>query len=373
MIKKYLIYNILLFFLINNFVYSQDDPSINITYLPEYATTQDIVGEVSNVEFASHKVAVYINVAGGWWNKPTHESPTVDINPDGSWTCDITHAETDIYADQIAVFLIPSTQTPPIAEGTLNIPEEIYSISLDYEITERNPEEMILNFANYEWLVKRCDFKKGPGPNYFSDKSEDVWIDQDGLHLTIKYYDEKWFCTEVILQEHLGYGTYVFYTNSRVDIIDPNMVLGFFTWDGGASAPFREMDFEFSRWEHPENSNAQFVIQPYYVDGNIERYNCVLTDEDCALTNIMDWQEDAVYFATYRGHHALDALPEDKLVHSWKYTGANIPTPGNEEIRMNLWLIGGNPPQNAQGEEALVSNFIYVKPPLSVNNWGKFK
>ncbi len=59
------------------------------TYVPPYGTSGDLTGEVSDVSTADHKVLVYIYV-GGWWTKPTWAEPMTSINPDGTWTCDIT-------------------------------------------------------------------------------------------------------------------------------------------------------------------------------------------------------------------------------------------------------------------------------------------
>ncbi|MGB5373439.1 MAG: hypothetical protein WBN15_06620, partial [Polyangiales bacterium] len=42
-------------------------------------------------------------------------------------------------------------------------------------------------------------------------------FDASGLHLTTVQRAEKWYCTEVVLQQSLGYGTYEFRLGSRVD------------------------------------------------------------------------------------------------------------------------------------------------------------
>lgn len=48
--------------------------------------------------------------------------------------------------------------------------------------TEPEPEPepegpKILLFSGYEWLVKSSVITVGPGPNYFSDSDENVWVD----------------------------------------------------------------------------------------------------------------------------------------------------------------------------------------------------
>jgi hypothetical protein len=87
------------------------------------------------------------------------------------------------------------------------------------------------------WNVKASHNEPlGPGPNYFSDSNESVWVDNQGnLHLKIRRINGIWHSAEVVLNEGLGYGRYICKTASRVDQIDFNSVLGIFTYDHSAS------------------------------------------------------------------------------------------------------------------------------------------
>ena len=135
-----------------------------------------------------------------------------------------------------------------------------------------------LQFGGRTWGVKESAVPVGPGGNRFSAAPSDVWVDQDGLHLTISSDGFNWFSTEVVLSENLGYGTYLFQTDSRVDELNANATFGAFTWDPYGDDdripefPNREIDFEDSRWGIPGRAtNSQFVVQPYHVSGNLER------------------------------------------------------------------------------------------------------
>jgi hypothetical protein len=57
-----------------------------------------------------------------------------------------------------------------------------------------------LDFSGYQWSVKAYNVPIGPDPNRFSSRKEDLWVDDDGLHLTVSKRDGNWYCTEVILQ-----------------------------------------------------------------------------------------------------------------------------------------------------------------------------
>ena len=59
-------------------------------------------------------------------------------------------------------------------------------------------------FAGYSWSVKRSDEAVGPGPNLFSDRPENVWVDEDHrLHLGVTDR-RRWLCAEVVIAPTLG-------------------------------------------------------------------------------------------------------------------------------------------------------------------------
>lgn len=39
------------------------------------------------------------------------------------------------------------------------------------------PYSRLIGFGGYDWCVKRSNRKVGPGPNYFSDSTNNVWVD----------------------------------------------------------------------------------------------------------------------------------------------------------------------------------------------------
>lgn len=225
----------------------------------------------------------------------------------------------------------------------------------------QGPADADLLFAGYPWTVKQSEWPVGPGPNRFSGRPEDVWVDEHGLHLTITNRDAVWWSTEVILNGNLGYGTYVFHTTGRIDILDANMVLGMFTWDSTAPPNYREMDFEYTRWGNPSDfNNSQFVVQPYDSAGNLVRFRTDLTETDQRLTHVMVWSPGFVEFSTYHGHHLPGALLPSDRIFWWSNDGPDVPIPGLENVRINFWLRFGLPPQNLQPEEVVIGNFVFV-------------
>ena len=59
-----------------------------------------------------------------------------------------------------------------------------------------------------------------PGPNFWSDRKSDVWVDDEGrLHLKIVKRHGKWYCTEVTCDKIFGYGAYVFSHGTAWEIV----------------------------------------------------------------------------------------------------------------------------------------------------------
>src|SRR5258708_3441244 len=111
------------------------------------------------------------------------------------------------------------------------------------------PEVRRLRFSGYDWTVKSSDGRVGPGPNYFSDSNDNVLVDAQGrLHLLITQPNGRWYCAEVISIRSFGYGTYRFYLDTNLDNLDPQIVLGMFTWNDAPAYNHREIDIEVSRW-----------------------------------------------------------------------------------------------------------------------------
>jgi exo-beta-1,3-glucanase (GH17 family) len=88
-------------------------PTITFTFVPAIGSAENLRGKVSHVVPKNYGIAVYIKVAGGWWQKPTYAQPVTKINIDGTWVCDFTTGGNDASATEITAFLIPIDYAPP--------------------------------------------------------------------------------------------------------------------------------------------------------------------------------------------------------------------------------------------------------------------
>ncbi len=360
-------------------------PGIKITSVSAYGDTNGyVIGKVVNLAkkyYANYKVAGYIQVDDNIWTKPTLANPLTEIKSDSTFTFDITTGGCDAYAFKVFAYLVPADIDLETIKcfpcGITFKPEQ----AIAKAIKSRTPKKRVISFAGRKWDVKRRDCPSGPGGNYFGNTSKNVQVTKKGgLYLRINQGDGgRWNCAEVILKESLGYGVYRIVTNSRVDELDSNVILGLFTWDTEAcDFNNREIDFEFARWgDDAEYTNAQYVIQPCDAcpgcADNCERFRVDLADDDKLLTQFLIWTSQKAHFMTFKGNYLK--IPEGITpVHEWVYSGVDLPEPGKENFRFNLWLLGGNPPRDGKPVEVLVKDFSFSlyseKPAITIVETG---
>lgn len=275
-----------------------------------------------------------------WYVQPTTIDPFTIVQSDGSWS-----NTTNPWDRMVALLVDTSYQ---VVSPRLYHPSEDPGV-IAYDEYPDNSLKFI-NWSNYTWQVKTGELV-GPGPNYFSSDTGNVSIDDQGrLNLKITYRDDKWYCAEIYLDHPLGYGYYSFKLDSPADNFDFNTILGCFMYD----TTDREIDFEFSqRLANP--FNAQFVVQPWYNPGNIEFYNM---PGNIQTSHSMEWLPDRITFNSWVGH--VDTPTPLTLIHSWTYTGADIPPPGNDRMRFNLYLYGGEAPLSGVGDTIIISEFNFL-------------
>ena len=212
----------------------------------------------------------------------------------------------------------------------------------------------IIQFSGFDWVVRSSgQNQEGPGPNYFSDSEENVWVDSDGrLHLKIVQTGGNWYCSGVSLRRSLSYGRYVFYVSSRFDKLDQHVVAGLFTYMNDEE----EIDIEFSRWSDPDNEDTQFAVQPSHLPGNKVRFDSNLIDK--YSTHAFDWQPDNIDFISLHGHGLIPTA--DNLIHQWTYTGTNIPPDSEERLKINLWLFRGQSPSDLEEQELIIERVEFI-------------
>jgi hypothetical protein len=241
-----------------------------------------------------------------------------------------------------------------------------------------------LQFSGISWRVKSSGAGKlGPGPNYFSDSTKNVFVDNQGyLHLKITKEGNTWQCAEVISIPTYGYGTYVFSVASNVADIDKNVVMGFFTWDSAAfyTQANSEVDIEFAKWGASNDSlTLTYSVQPVWFSNPVPYYErsnrpvIPVSKLKNPSVHAFKWTDTLITWNSYEG----TTYPGTNLISSWFFDDTNIPrvkieggnqsqpivipAPGGDvHARINLWLLNGLGPSNNQDVELIVKEFKFI-------------
>jgi hypothetical protein len=317
-----------------------------VTLIPPAAGASTLSGYAYNIDTSKIKVVIYV-LTNIWYVQPFINTPYTDIAADGSWES-YTHPW-----DSIVVLLVdPAHYSPPATEIT--------NPALDPGVlawTSYPSGPASINFSGYTWGIKTTGNAPSdqfdPGPNFWSNDPTVVYLAADGLHLKINEIDGEWQCAEVYLPDSLGYGTYTVQIASPLNALDRNTVAApLFIY----AKPSQELDNEYSGPNGliPLPNSAQFVVQPYTVAGNLNRYVQPSTTQ---FTSQIVWRADHVTFTTWNGWSATPASSD--VIHTWTYTGGNIPPVGQERVHINLWLLNGSPPSLGNGDEVIIHSFTY--------------
>lgn len=291
--------------------------SVVFTSVPPYGSQNNLFGKVYGVNPANFRVAVLIYIDGaGWFTKPTCASPLSTIQADGTWTADITTGGADSNATRIVAFLVPSSFSQPCVTNQFCIPAVFYQQSVANTSVTRTPTGVrSFHWSGFDWSVKTSGVSAvGPGPNFFSDSTNNVFIDSSGrLHLKIINVGGNWQCAEVVSQSTPGYGTYRFHLAIDPNTLDQNVTLGLFTWSNETDFFDREMDNECGRWENPlDYANSQFVVQPYYAPSQLVRYRVPLGTTNAVPS--FNWTTNSIVYNCTIGTNAVTAVIANKLV-----------------------------------------------------------
>lgn len=328
----------------------------------------------------NYKVALYLLMPDTWWwAKPTFTNRYAAVNASGFWSTTVYSYCLDPQAFKIAAFVMPTTANPDtLQDGRVcpcNSGKEMFldigclppaQQGYPSTVVKRGVSDPYFYFQGHTFYKKQCTTACGPGDHQFNRSN--VAVTAQGIELSIKKSTTGvWSSAEVYNVEALGYGTYLLQTTGPLVPFDLHCTLGLFLYDDcssdAASVWYRELDFEFARWNSNSDPGAQYVVQPYTVPSNIFKYPVNNQTGSQTVTLVMDWNATRIRFATIFGATNLANLastPAANVSRTWKFTNAaSIPTPGFAKLHLNAWIQTGLNPVSTSTLTYVVNAFQF--------------
>jgi hypothetical protein len=293
------------------------------------------------------RIALYAKTDGRWGLCRQSEQPFTNIQTDGRWKASVH------LGLQYAALLVDPTYDPPEqAESLPIVGNGVVALAVvDGEgRASLLPSPKILKFSGYEWATSTGPMFHAGSRNLFDPAN--VWTDDTGaLHLRISGSPGKWSAAEIKLTRSLGYGTYRFQVRD-ISHLEPSALLTLITWDGvGSESNRRELDVELGRWGHLENTNVNYVVQPYYVPANYVAFRV----PPGAYTHSFRWEPGQVVFSTVAGSGNTGG----RVINRHVFT-SGVPSPEEKSVRISLYVFHQGPIPLKDENEVTLDKFEYL-------------
>lgn len=294
------------------------------------------------------QIVLYAKTDGRWGVCRQPGTPFTNIETDGRWKASVH------LGIQYAALLVDPTYNPP--EQTESLPIVGNGVVALAVVNGEGPAPVlpspkILNFSGYEWTTSTGPIFRAGSRNFFDPAN--VWTDERGaLHLRISGSPGKWAGAETKLTRSLGYGTYRFQVRD-VAHLEPSALLTLITWDGvGTESTRRELDVELGRWGHLDNTNVNYVVQPYYVPANVVAFRV----PPGLYTHLFRWEPGKVTFSTIEGPSNTG---DGRVINQHVFT-SGVPIPGDESVRIALYVFHQGPIPLKNENEIIIDKFEYL-------------
>jgi hypothetical protein len=294
------------------------------------------------------RIVLYAKTDGRWGLCQQSGQPFANIESDGRWKGSVH------LGLQYAALLVDSTYDPRQQTESLPIVGNgVVALAL---VNGEGPGSVLpspktLNFGGYEWTTSAGPIFHAGSRNFFDPAN--VWTDEKGaLHLRISGNPGKWTSAELKLTRSLGYGTYRFQMQD-VSHLEPSAVLTLITWDGVDTESNRhELDVELSRWGDVDNTNVDYVVQPYHVPGNFLAFRAPPGPH----THSFRWEPGKVTFSTVAGSGNTGG---GRVINQHVFT-SGVPGPEGQSVRVALYVFQQGHVPLSNENEVIIDKFEYL-------------
>jgi hypothetical protein len=316
--------------------------------IEDYDYKKDTIEGLATGARPAQRIVLYAKTDGRWGVCRQSGQPFTNIEADGRWK-----ASVHLGIQYAALLVDPSYNPPAQTESLPTVGNGVVALAVvnGEGSAPVHPSPKILNFSGYEWTTSTGPIFRAGSRNFFDPAN--VWTDERGaLHLRISGSPEKWTAAEMKLTRSLGYGTYKFQVRD-ISHLEPSAVLSLVTWDGvGTENNRRELDIELSRWGYLDNTNVNYVVQPYYVPANYFPFRV----PPGLYTHSFRWEPGKVTFSTVAGSGDAGG---GRVINQHVFN-SGVPSPGGESVRIALYVFHqGHIPLKTENE-VIIDKFEYL-------------
>lgn len=170
----------------------------------------------------------------------------------------------------------------------------------------------------------------------------------------------EWYCAELRTYNNFSYGTYRWKIQGRLDLLNQNVVLGLFSYQGPSGS--NEIDIEIAEWAEKihQPKNLYYTVWPRNVTGpprSKAHHRFSLTGS--WTTHSYKWTSDKVTFVSQHGFQDSQRINRIFAYETPSSFNKYIPET-SMAVQMNLWAYEGRPPTNGKDVEVIIYEFTYT-------------
>ena len=323
-------------------------PTIQITHVPVASlggpkAMDYMEGKVTGAR-TGDRVVLYAR-SEIWWIQPFRNAVFTGVQPDSTWR-NSTHLGTEY-----AALLVEPGYRPPPKLGAIPDPGDGILASTFVKGSGPAVAPKTIRFSGYDWIVQNAE-NDTAGETQSYDPGN-AWVDEKGfLHVRMGERDGHWYGAELHTARSFGYGSYRFVVQNTAQL-DASGTFRMFLYDLLIAKESRndELDIELSRWDDPVARNARYVVQPFYVAGNTEKFNVPAGE----LTHLLRWEPGKASFKTVRG-----ALESSRQTVNEKVFTTGVPDPANHKVYIDLLDFLHSRHPSKLPTEVVIEKFEYL-------------
>ena len=242
--------------------------------------------------------------------------------------------------------------------------EKKADVKIEEQKSEVKVSEGKLAFAGLIWTIKKDSslIQKNINP---------AFVDENGfLHLKIIKQNSVWMGCEITSDSSFGFGNFVFYTASRLDLLDKNAILSLRGVNPNAlkSGDLEELGIRFSYWGSSDNKNSlQFYAKSFNTESDETKYHYppepLKMNGDWSTFAFLVNKEEFKFFGYHDHGFPTNYLIDNYSVNMQNAEKSEIPfsTPGNKTVvKMTLGLCEGQQPSNQKDIEIIIKKFEFI-------------